>query len=232
MDGPGSPTTASGHGLDHHRPAGSEEIEEVSGGLDLDGLVEAGQDRDTGLGRHGPSPTLVAEQGQGLGRRADEGQPGRGAGLGQGRVLGQEAVAGMDRVTTGSDRGGNHGLDVEVAGDPTAGEGNDLVAGPSVLGCFIVRSVDHDRVQAETGGGPGDPDGDLSPIGDQEIGKRHGSSDRRLHGLGLTALELDAKVKIHKFPDPQTRHPCSHRPPEGGRDRMGTPPGLDWEATP
>ena len=41
---------------------------------------------------------LVAGQGEHLGGGPDEGDPGRGAGLGEGRVLRQEAVAGVDRV--------------------------------------------------------------------------------------------------------------------------------------
>ena len=47
---------------------------------------------------------LVAEQRQRLGLRADEGQSRRGAAAGEVRLLGEEAVAGVERVTAGCAR--------------------------------------------------------------------------------------------------------------------------------
>ena len=50
-----------------------------------------------------------------LGRRADEDQPGIGAGLREVGALGQEAVAGMHRVGAGAPGGVEDAPDVEVA---------------------------------------------------------------------------------------------------------------------
>ena len=60
--------------------------------------LDARQGRHAGRLGRGDGPRLVAGQLEDLGRRPDEGDAGVGARLGQGRVLGQEAVARVDRV--------------------------------------------------------------------------------------------------------------------------------------
>ena len=82
---------------------GSSEAASTRASTSVDGSTD-GERRYAGrLGRRDRA-RLVAGQRQHVGRRADEGDAGVGAGLGQGRVLGQEAVAGVDRVGTGPDR--------------------------------------------------------------------------------------------------------------------------------
>ena len=67
-------------------------------GARLDRLVARRQDRHAGLVGHLPGGDLVAELVEQLGPRADEGDAGRVAGPRELGVLGEEAVAGMDRV--------------------------------------------------------------------------------------------------------------------------------------
>jgi hypothetical protein len=57
---------------------------------------------------------LVSEELQQVGAGPDEGNAGAFAGLGQGRVLGQEAVPGMDRIDTLLGGQGNDVFDIEV----------------------------------------------------------------------------------------------------------------------
>ena len=60
--------------------------------------------RHAGAGRDGPRGHLVAEQAQRLRPRADEGDPRRGAGLGELGRFGEETVARMDGIALGLDR--------------------------------------------------------------------------------------------------------------------------------
>ena len=106
-----------------------------------------------------------------LRRRADEGQAVLGAGARQRRVLGQEAVAGMDRVATGLARDPQHLVDVEIGlhrlaalADQIAFVGLEAVQGEAVL----VR-VDRDRADAHLGGGTEHADRDLAAVGDQQL---------------------------------------------------------------
>ena len=79
---------------------------------DLSGRADQVRIRQAGLGAAGDhadpgrrdgllGPDLVAHRLNGLRRRTDEDQPGGGAGPREGVVLGQEAIAGMNRLSTG-----------------------------------------------------------------------------------------------------------------------------------
>ena len=70
--------------------------------VDLAVQPRAGQDRDARALHAVARLGLRAHGGDRLGRRADPGQPGVDHGLREGGVLGQEAVAGMDRVGAGA----------------------------------------------------------------------------------------------------------------------------------
>ena len=79
-----------------------------------DRLFRAGHDRNSGFDREVPRGGLVAEQFEQLGAGPDERDPGRLAGAGRGRVLGEEAVPGMDRVHALLLRERDDAVDVEV----------------------------------------------------------------------------------------------------------------------
>ena len=68
-----------------------------------------------------PGRDLVAGQAEDVSGRADEGDAGRGAGLGERRALRQEAVAGVQRVRARAAGDLEQGVDVEVAADGMTG---------------------------------------------------------------------------------------------------------------
>jgi hypothetical protein len=69
-------------------------------------------------------------------------------------------------------------LGVEVAlGRGLAAECVRLVGEPDVEGVPIELGVDRDRRDAELAGGPDDADGDLAPVGDQDL-LQHGCQCR------------------------------------------------------
>jgi hypothetical protein len=158
---------AAERGLDRHRQA-------VLGG-ERDHLVRAG-DRVRGAGhqrradpqRQVPGGHLVAEHPDRLDRRADPGQPGVQDGPGEVRVLGQEAVPRVHRVGAGRPGGGEDLVDAQVrVGRRAAAERERLVGEPDVPGVPVRLGVDRDAGQPGVPAGPGHPDGDLAPIGDQ-----------------------------------------------------------------
>jgi hypothetical protein len=67
-------------------------------------VVDPGHDRDARLDQPPLGRGLVAHQPDDVRRRADEGQPGGGDRLGEGGVLGQEPVAGVDGVAARRER--------------------------------------------------------------------------------------------------------------------------------
>ena len=104
--------------------------------------------------------------------------PGGGAGLGEVRVLGQEAVAGMDRVGLrlagdADDLGDRQiGLDRPEALADLVG----LVGLEAVEGELVLLGEDRDGPDAELVGRPEDADGDLRPVGDENLPDCHASS--------------------------------------------------------
>ena len=96
--------------------------------------------------------------------------PSFGADLGEVGILGEEAVAGMDRVGAGLLRGADDARDVQVA---AAGRGRADVhrlVGEADDGRLGVRGrVDGDRLDAELAAGARDAQGDLAPVRDQDL---------------------------------------------------------------
>jgi hypothetical protein len=141
-----------------------------------DSPVASRHDRDAERLGELTGPDLVAEQGDGLGRGADEGDPGRGARFCQRCVLGQEAVPGVDGVASGVDGGPHDGIDVEVGRYGVTGRQLDrLIGDPGVERLGVDRRVHADRLEPEALGGSGNTDGDLTPVGDEDTGQAHGN---------------------------------------------------------
>jgi hypothetical protein len=90
--------------------------------------------------------------------------------LGEGRILGEEAVAWMHRIRAGDLAGGDQGGDVEV-GIACHGraDADALVGEANVHGVCIGGGVDRDGCDAELLGGALDAKGDFAPIGDQDL---------------------------------------------------------------
>ena len=165
---------AAGDGLDEHREADAlgrgGQLVEVGGRR---GAVEGGQ---AGLAGRGDGPRLVAGQVQGGCRGADEGDAVRLARLGEQRVLGEEAVAGVDRVGAALDGHPHDVLVVEVGPHRVAllADLVGLVGLEAVLGPAVLVREDGDRPGAELGGRAERPDGDLPTVGDEDLGEHGG----------------------------------------------------------
>jgi hypothetical protein len=102
------------------------------------GAVRAGDDGHPGLGDRGLRRDLVAHRLDRRRRRADEHDPGLGAGRGERGVLGEEPVAGVDRLRAGRPRRLDDPLHRQVAlrgrgrADPHREVGQRDVRGPGV----------------------------------------------------------------------------------------------------
>ena len=109
-------------------------------------------------------------------RGADEGDAVGLARLGEQRVLGEEAVAGVDRVGAALDGHPHDVLVVEVGPDRVAllADLVGLVGLEPVLGPAVLVREDGDRPRAELGGRPERPDGDLATVGDEDLGEHGG----------------------------------------------------------
>ena len=142
-------------------------------GTGLDRGVAAGEHRDAGLAREPPRGDLVAEQVEQLGPRADEHDPGPLAGPGELGVLGEEAVARVDRVDVLRLGQRDDRLDVQIAADRLAGLADlvRLVGLEPVHREPVFVRVDRHGADAQLVGRAKDPDGDLAAVGDQQLAK-------------------------------------------------------------
>ena len=136
----------------------------------LDRVLGAGHQRGAGLGGDVPGLHLVAEGDDRLGGGADPGEPGVDDGLGEVGVLGQEAVAGVDRVGAGLLGGVEDLVDdqVGVAGRRAA-EGERLVGDAHVQRVAVGLGVDGDAGQAGVLAGACHAHRDLTAVGDQDL---------------------------------------------------------------
>src|SRR2546430_1416382 len=134
---------------------------------DLVGLAR-GQHRN--LGRRGRALRLelVAAAAQRVGSGADEDEPRGLDRLGEVRVLGEEPVAGMDRVGARLLRGPDVLLGVEVARDL-----DGLVGLARMQRALVVRRDGGDGRDPFGRAGAEDPDGDLAAVGYEELPDLH-----------------------------------------------------------
>ena len=130
-----------------------------------------------------------------FGRRADEDHAGVAARRGKGRVLGQEAVARMDRVGARARCGVEDGVDAQVAlGRRRPADLDRLVGLADVQGAAIDRRVHRDRRDAALAAGPHHPHGDLPAIGDEQAAD--GADRGRGHGLSLARVRCGRSARV------------------------------------
>jgi len=162
------PPAPPGGGLDHQRIAEARRFVDQCG-LVLRRAVIAGQDRQPQPGRQPPRRALVAHSIDGGRRRADEAQPGRGAGAGKVGVLGQKAVAGVERVGPGAGGGAEDGRDVEVGvGRRGGADAHSGVGGADVGAVGVGVGVDGHGADAQPAAGADDATGDFAAVGDKD----------------------------------------------------------------
>ncbi len=111
---------------------------------------------------------LVAH-GRNRGRgRTDEDQPRLFYSVGEGSVLGQKTVTGMNGARTGEMCCQKDGILIEIAlGGTRRADAEKAVCGLAVRRFPVGLGADGDRLQAELAAGALDPDCDLATIGDQ-----------------------------------------------------------------
>ena len=162
-------SAAAGSRLDDDR------IADVLG--DLPGLGLVG-DAALGAGHAGDAEALgralgfdlVAHDADMLRLRADEGDAVMLEHLREARVLGQEAVAGMDRIRAGDLAGGDQGRDVEiaVAGGRRA-DAHALVGEAHMHGVRVGGGMDRHGGDAELLRRAQDSQGDLASVGNEDL---------------------------------------------------------------
>ena len=167
---------AAGHRLDDHRVADRVgDLLRLLGGLDR--LDRPGQQRQAGLLHQVTGDRLVADPLHHLRLGADEGDVVVGADLGEERVLGEEAVAGVDGLGAGLLRRADDVRDVEVA---LAGrrrpDADRLVGEPDDRGLRVGGRVDGHRLDAQLAAGARHAQGDLAAVGDQDLLEHAGYS--------------------------------------------------------
>ena len=113
---------------------------------------------------------LLPELPDGFRSGADPGESGVEYSLGEIGVLGQEAVAGVDGVRSGPCRDVQQFGDVQVGvsrGVPVQAEG--FAGGTDVHGIGVDVRIDGDGFQLGVLAGSGNPDGDFTTVGDQDL---------------------------------------------------------------
>ena len=137
------------------------------------GLLAAIEHRHAGRARLGLRGGLVAQTFDDLGRRADEDQPGSLHRAGKRGILGQEAVARMDGLRAAAQRGGDHGIDAQVAlGGAGAAQADRLADLGRVQRVAVGTGVHAGHRDAEAPAGAGDAAGDLAAVGNQNLLKQ------------------------------------------------------------
>ena len=158
-----APAAAVG-GFEHHRiadPGGQR-----ARFLDAPQVVLAARHhRDAGFDHRPACLDLVAHLLDHTGRRADEDDAALGADFRQHRVLGQEAVARMERVAAGGDREVDDVVRVEVADDRVRPDVIGFVRLLDVERVAIGVGIDGHRLDAHFRAGAHDAHGDLAPVG-------------------------------------------------------------------
>ena len=138
----------------------------------VDRVLRAWNSRNTGVGGDPAGGELVPHRRDGACRRADEGDSRLGQRLGEGRALGEEAIAGMYGLRAGLGNRGQEGLDIQIAlGGGGGADDNRLVRHAHVQRAVVGLRIDRDGADAQAPRGANHPAGDLSAIGDQDLGK-------------------------------------------------------------
>ena len=141
----------------------------------LEDARRAGQHRHAHLPHERAGALLHPHQPDDLGPRPDELDAGGFANLGEAGVLAQEAVARMDGVHVGDFRGADDGGDVQVAaGALGRADADGLVGETHVRAVTVGFRIDGDRLDSQFLAGADDANGNLAPIGDENLAKPHG----------------------------------------------------------
>ena len=162
-------SAAAGRGLDDHRESDLDRVGECV--LDvIHGARGAGHDGDAVRDHRGAGGGLVSHRPDLFRRGADERDLARGADLGELGILGEETVAGMNRVGSGDLGGRDDARDLQVALARRRGADADVVVGEAdVQRLAVGLGVDGDGLDAELAARADDAQRDLAAIGDENL---------------------------------------------------------------
>jgi hypothetical protein len=168
-DAHAAPATAAGR-LDDHRVADAagdpDDLLRVVGQRTLD----ARHDRHARLLHRDLGADLVAHHPDGVGPRTDEHEAALLDALGEIGVLGQEAVAGVDRLGVGDlGRADDRGHVQVAVGGRRRPDADGLVGEAHVLGVGVGLGMHGDGLHTQLATGAEDAQGDLAPVGDQDL---------------------------------------------------------------
>ncbi len=211
-----------GHGLQSHGASAREGGEECAGLVEGDGAVDALEDGHAAGGGMAPRPGLVPEEFQRLRRRSHEGEPCAFACAGEGRLLGKEPVAGMDRVAAGPDGGLHEAGDVEVGPHTGSAQRERLVGGVQMRRVAVVFGEHGYRADAQRGGSAGDAGRDFAPIGDEELADGHGAAPVRWEGRREWSPSRSYPRWHRRQPDPCVNTADGRMDTEVGERETGT----------
>ena len=169
-DDPHPLPAATGRRLDEERVADALALRGERGVVLLRAVV-ARDGRDAARRRAAAGLGLVAHRGDRVSGRPDPAQPGRGHRPRELRVLGEEAVAGVDGVGAGPPCDRDDRVAVEVA--------RDLVGLVDAAGGTVVGGVDADDAHAEPMGRPRHACGDFTAVRDEQRPDRSSGWSRR-----------------------------------------------------
>ena len=165
-------------GLDGHGPAdGISKFDDLVRALESLGTTR--NTRDPGLFGGEARGNLVTHDFNRRGRRSNEGHPTLGDSARKVRVLGEEAVAGVDGIGATSRNDVQDGLGVEVAlRGALASEGVSLVGEAHVQRVTVEFGVHRHGGDAHFSTRADDADGNLSAVSDQNLGNHVDSCER------------------------------------------------------
>ena len=199
---------AAGRGLDHHRVAvlAGEGTISASAGL---GACGAGQDRHAGSRASCLAATLSPISSIASGGGPMKRSPASAHGLGEPGVLGEEAVAGMDR------RAPRRARAAREQRRPARGRSRSEreVGGLDVRGAGVGVACRRRPIGARAGERAGDPDRDLAAVGDQDRGEVTQLGGHRLPPY-RTIIRSSSNVRFVGIPFPR-----GHRTAQARRRR-------------
>ena len=143
-------------------------------GLALDEALAARDGGHAGLAGHPAGRVLVAHQRHRLVRGTDELDVATAADVGEMGVLRQEAVAGMDRLHVADLRGADHAVDLQVAVRRLGqADAIGLVGQRQVVRAAVGLAENGHGLDAQLAAGTKDPQGDLTPVGNEDALEHH-----------------------------------------------------------
>ena len=195
-----------GRGLDHHRiadaPGDVERFAEAA-----DGVGMAGHDADARPFGEALALDLVAHRADGVGRRADEHDPRLLERLREEGVLGEKAVARVDRPGAGAVAGFEDAVDHQIAvARRRRADADGLVRHLHMEGTGVGLGVDGHGGDAVGAAGTDNAAGDLAAVGDQDL------LEHRVRQFGRCQAMADAYQQRRGTASPPRRGVLS-RPP-------------------